>query len=615
MTKPNNKKNQRQQPASVKKTEKALITESRNTEFLYVFIVFCVPILLYLQSVSFGFINFDDDSIITDKISFLSDLHNAPRVFLTDAFSDGSSHFYRPLQTLSYMIDMQFSGESATWMYHLTNIILLGLIACTLFLLLRKFAVQPKPAMLATLIYCAHPLFISNIAWVPARGDLQLMFFTLLSFLLLIRFLHTNKLTCLLLHWVTFTLALFSKETAALLPLLFIMYYLAFSKEKRFEKKHLLLVLLYAVSGIFWLWLREKAIGDFSNRTEMLGVLTKNGEVGFIPFIQNLQTIPESLANFFLPFKIDQLPNFSVVRSLVGLGIMLMITFLFIRNKEKPVKEKLFFLAWFFLLLLPTMLFKPSFIDYLHHRFFLPMVGMMLFVLFIIPSGWLSQKSAASYWIMLVLFFILAATTFVKSRSYADPLTFYNSAIEQNPNSDFAFIHRGYLYNDQGRYDKALDDFSRAIDINPKYAEAYNNRGNIYSRQGSYEKAIDDYTRAIELKPGIAEAYNNRGLAYGYIGLYEKAIADYTKVIEINPGIAEAYNNLGMAYGNQGIYDKAISGFSKAIELKPDYGQAYNNRGIAYCRKGLYDTACPDFKKAEELGFEGAKENIIKFCN
>jgi tetratricopeptide (TPR) repeat protein len=589
-------------------------SRSGREMILSLIIVFCLPVLLYLQTSKFGLIDFDDDGLITKNLTFLSDFDNAPRVFMTDAFADKSSRFYRPLQTLSYMVDIQLSGKNDTWMFHLTNILLLGLIACILFLLLRKFLIPFRLALLSTLVYCAHPLFVSNVAWIPARGDLQLMLFSLLSFLFFIEFLQKKKLIFLFLNWLAFTIALFCKETAAVLPILFIIYYFTFTVEKRYEKKYLLIVALYTAAGVFWFWLRSKAIGDFSTQNEIVGALSNNGEVGVIPFLLNLQTIPESLANFFIPFDIDALPNFSLYKTILGLGIIFLIGLMFFKNKERPMKEKLFSLFWFLILLLPTMFFKPSFIDYLHHRFFLPMVGVMLFVLFILPSKWIIKGNIKNSWILIGVFLALSSFTFVKSRSYSDPMTFYNSAISQNSNSDFAHIHRGYLYNTQGRYDKAMDDFTKTIQINPGYAEAYNNRGIIYGSQGEYDKAINDYTKAIELKPAIAEAYNNRGLAYGYLGMYEKAIADYLKVIEINPDIAEAHNNLGMAYGNQGIYDKAIDGFTRAIELKPDYAQAYNNRAIAFYREGFMEKACLDFKKAEALGFEGAKENVARLC-
>ncbi len=268
------------------------------------------------------------------------------------------------------------------WMYHLTNILLWGLIACSLFLLLRKFLIPSKPALLSTLIYCAHPLFISSVAWIPARGDLQLALFSLLSFLFLIEHLQKKKPIYLFLHWLTFTIALFCKETAAFLPFLFILYYFTFSFEKRFEKKYLLNIALYLISGIFWFWLRSIATGSLPNQND----------VGLTPFISNLQTIPASLANFFLPFDISLVPSFSLFKTLAGIGIIILIIAIFFISRERTKKEKVFCLSWFLLLLLPTLIIKIESIDYLSHRLFLPLIGILLFVLFNIPKKWLEEK-------------------------------------------------------------------------------------------------------------------------------------------------------------------------------------------------------------------------------
>jgi Flp pilus assembly protein TadD, contains TPR repeats len=574
-------------------SKQILLTFLKNKKdtILPVIIVFCLPVLLYLQTLSFGFSGFDDTDIITNNITFLNDFRNAPQTFLTDAFLVKSSPYYRPLQTLSYMADIRLSGGNNTWMYHLTNILLLGLIACLLFLLFRKFLIPLKLAILSTLVYCAHPLFISSIAWIPARGDLLLSFFSLLSFLFFIEHLQKKKVIYLFLHWFTFTIALFCKETAVFLPFLFIIYYFTFSSEKRFEKKYLLNIVLYAISGVSWFWLRSIATGNFSIQNE----------VKLIPLISNLQIIPESLARFFLPFDIDLFPNFSLSKTLTGLGIIIMIIVIFFNNKERTKKEKVFCCLWFLFLLLPTMLYKIKFIDYLNHRFFLPLIGILLFMLFIFPKKWFEKKDIEISWLMVAIFVFLSSITFVKSRSYSDPMTFYNFAISQNPDNALMYNNRGYVKVNIGDFQEAINDYTKAIELNPNFALFYYNRGNAYSDKSDLENAIKDYDKVIELNPDDADAYNNRGIAYSDKSDFEKAIKDYDKVIELKPDDADAYNNRGSAYDEKGDHEMAIKDYDKTIELNPNYTVAYYNRGSAYKAKGMLKEAEQDFKMYEKL--------------
>ena len=414
--------------------------------------------------------------------------------------------------------------------------------------------------MSGTLICCAHPLFISSVAWIPARGDLLLALFSLLSFLFLIEYFQKERLICQLLHWLMFTAALFCKETAALLPLLFILYYITMSG-RRFEKRYLINIVLYGISGIFWFWLRSMATGDLTNQRD----------VGIKILLSNLQTIPDCLANFLLPFDIALIPSFTLFKTLTGIGIIILIAVIFFMNKERTKKEEVFCLSWFLVLLLPTLIIKIEFIDYLSHRLFLPLIGILLFALFSIPKRWheereMKRKMAVNGGYMSVLA-LLCLLTFIKSRPYSDPVTFYDSAISQNPGN----------------------------------ALMYNNRGYVKQNLGDIRGAINDYTKAISLSPGYAVAYDNRGIAYSAVGDAEDAVKDFDKAIESNPHYAEAYNNLGLLCQVKGDLEGAIADYNRAIELKPRLADAYFNRGTAYKGKGMLKEAEQDFKMCEEL--------------
>jgi tetratricopeptide (TPR) repeat protein len=589
--------------AAHKKSRQILLTSPKNKKdtILPVIIVFCLPVLLYLQTLTFGFTGFVDTDITTGNITFLSDFRNAPHAFLTDAFLIKSSHFYRPMLTLSYMADIHLSGGNNVWMYHLTNILLFGLIAGLLFLLLRKFLIPLKLALLGTLVYCAHPLFIPFTAWISARADLLLLFFSLLSFLFFIEYFQKKKGIYLFLNWLAFTIALFCKEPAAFLPFLFIIYYFIFAYEKRSDnyrndsyrnkKIYFLTLLLYAISGISWLWLRSMA---FKNSSDM-------NKYGLIPLISNLQIIPDSLARIFLPFDIALISYFSLFKTLIGLGIIIIIVVIFFNNQERTNKEKVFCLSWFLLFLLPNMLYKTKDINYLSHRYFLPLIGILLFILFSFPKKWIETKGIKISWLMIALFALLSSITFVKSRSYSDPITFYNSSISQNPDKAIMFTNRGAIKVNMGDLQGAINDFTKAIELSPEDASAYNDRGIAYSSMGNLESAIKDYDKAMELNPNFAGVYNNRGMAYQAKGDHDKAIKKYDKAIELNPNYADAYNNLGNAYQAKGDLDKAVKNYNKAIELKPNYADAYYNLGETFIGLGRYDKALESFNQAIKI--------------
>jgi len=587
--KKNDKKYQNNKSTIKKAT---IIPEKKNDSVLSLIIVFCLPVFLYLQTIGFRLTHFDDGLIIINNTGFLKNFGNAYKAFLTDAFLVNLSPFYRPMQTLSYMVDMHFMSGNNIWMFHLSNVLLLGSIACSLFLLLRKFSIQPKLALLGTLIYCMHPLFVSSVAWIPARGDLLLTLFAILSFLFFIEFLQKKKYIYLFLNWIAFTIALFCKETAVFIPFILIIYFFTFPKEKRFENIYILPVLLYAVSGIVWLCLRSMSIGDYSN---------SSGVYGLAAIKLNLQTIPESLANFFLPFDFAPIPGFSILKTAAGLVIIILIGILLIKNEERSKKEKIFCLSWFLLFMFPTMLFKGGLIDYLCHRFFLPLIGILLFSLFLIPKKWFENGDIKRSWLMIVVIVLLSSFTFIKSRAYSDPMTFYDSAISYNSNSALAYNNRGHIKFNKKDYDGAVEDYNKAIAISPTFSEAFNNRGVLKLNTGDKAGALSDFNAAISTNTRYAEAYSNRGLSNLDMGNIQEAIRDYKTATAIRPNYAEAYNGVGMGMNATGNYKEAIINLNKAIEIKPEYLNAYGNRAIAKYRSKDLSGAIKDCEKVLEL--------------
>ena len=62
------------------------------------------------------------------------------------------------------------------------------------------------------------------------------------------------------------------------------------------------------------------------------------------------------------------------------------------------------------------------------------------------------------------------------------------------------------LFND-GKYDEAITYYDRAIDQDPDYAETYYLRGLAKHHQEQYSLAILDFDKSISLNPNYVEAY------------------------------------------------------------------------------------------------------------
>ena len=555
-------------------------------------IVFCGPVLLYLQSITYGFTNFDDNILILKNAAYLGDLHNLHKVFQTDAFIDKMTPFYRPMQTLTYMLDIQLAGKVEAAAFHLTNVVLLGFISCALFILLKKFHVAPYLAVLASMLYCMHPLFVSSVAWIPARGDMLLTLFALLSLIFFIDYLHTESRLSLCLHWCTFVFALFCKETAALLPAVFAVYYGTVSKHKLSKRTYLLFVAGYLLTGLFWYTLRSTAIFNQPSANAVFGIKA---------IVANIRTIPESLFSFFLPVNIAPLPYFSYAKTIIGIVIIIVIAGIFVLNRVHENKTSLFCICWFILLLFPSLLFKHHLIDYLNHRFLLPLIGILLFITINIPKKWFENADVKRMMILVPLIFVLSYCTFITLPAYKNPMSFYNEALILNPKSALAYSNRGGLKIAENNIQGAIDDFNRAIQLYPEYEEAHNNRGLAKLQLGDTAGSITDFDTAISINKLFPDPYYRRGLAYYNLHDYRRAIADFSSYTSLSKVHIDEYNYIGKSMSQLGNYQEAVKYFNRAIEINPDQYLSYLNRSLAKYLLKDYIGAIADCDKALAL--------------
>ena len=194
----------------------------------------------------------------------------------------------------------------------------------------------------------------------------------------------------------------------------------------------------------------------------------------------------------------------------------------------------------------------------------------------------------------------------------ADKLSYYDRAIELNPDLAVAYFNRGNAKRRLGQHEDAIADFDQAIKLDPNQADAYSNRGNVKGRMERHEDAIADFDKAIKLDPDQAEAYSNRGVVKRRLGHHEDAIADFDKAIKLNPDLAEAYNNRGISKSDLEHHEDAIADFDKAIHHDPNIAEAYSSRGSSNYKLGFKVEAKSDFETALRLARISDNVALIK---
>lgn len=564
----------------------------------YVLIII-IGFIVYARTLSYDFTYFDDDTLILQNENLLQDLSYLPIAFQEDVFRapKSSAGYYRPLLTLSFMVDA-FLGEMRPFVYRCTNLLLHLLSACLLFLFLEKLYKQRSLNLFFALLFTVHPALTQAIAWIPGRNDSLLAVFALSAFIAFLNFLRTKSLKWYLLHILLFTAAIFSKESGIFLPLIWLLFLHLIHKEKFLSHNESILVFGWLLSSSLWYYLRGLALHNYSHYSlqEMFNFI-----------LENSYSIILFIGKAILPFNLSTYPILKDAIFTYGyFAILLLVVLIFVGGRN--INFRLFFMGvfWFFLFLIPSLIRSNVYIpaDFLEHRIYLPLVGVIIVILEIINSlkikiPPISSRITAAFF--LLLFSIL---TFSHTKNFKDGFSYWSSAIETSPNSIIAHKALGNVYNKNNLLHNALAEYKKAVEIDPYHADAYQNIGIIYDKLGLYKNAEEAYRKAIALNPNFAEAYQNLGIVLDKQSLFEDAEINLRKAIELDINSAEIYNNLGINLSKQEKLKDAENAFHRALSINPNYGSAHYNISILYYSQNNYDSAFFHCNRAVELGFQ-----------
>jgi protein O-mannosyl-transferase len=578
------------------KSEETIRINKNRLKVYFLFLVL-VPLVLYFRAINFNFSKFDDVNLILNNYNMISNIGNVPKAFTTDAYFSHQSNFYRPLQTVSFMIDAQISGQNP-WGYHLTNLILLILIVIALFILLIKFGIKQEIALLLSLLYSVHPLLTSAVCWIPARGDLFLTLFGLMSFVTFINYYNSKKVKYIIFHFICFFLSCLAKETAVVFPFLLTLYFYFSLKRERFWKDMLPFGVIWGIAFLIYFFLRDSAISK-DNLSSIAGIPA---------FIKNLPAIPITFGKIFLPLGLTTMPLFNNFSIIIGILVFIISVIILIKYRVYKNLYLIFGALWFLGFTLPPLYYRIRMaefgVEYFEHRTLLPMIGILIMLgtfFNTLLNKWSSKRTIGLFIPILIIYSIIA---YIYSKDYSDPMTFFSSAIASNSDNVGALNARGVEYMQNGNIQESLADLDRAIEIYPYYSTPYFNKGLIYHSVGDHIKAEYSFSQALKydtLLPEVASRHPNilYNLSEEKIVLkkYDDAIVLLKIALKRSPTNGDLYNNLGFSYYSTAKYDSALYAFSKAIEFQPNSASYYTNRGLTKYSLKDFKGALADYSR------------------
>ncbi len=103
----------------------------------------------------------------------------------------------------------------------------------------------------------------------------------------------------------------------------------------------------------------------------------------------------------------------------------------------------------------------------------------------------------------------------------------------------------GMFYQENGRYQEALEAYDTLAKVDSTFKDAPYNTGYIYLVYlHDFRKAASFFSIALRCDPGYIEAMFNRGYSYELAGEYSKAYQDYNHVLQLRTNYQKAIDGL-----------------------------------------------------------------------
>ncbi len=483
-------------------------------------------------------------------------------------FPDSFAGHYRPLQTVSYIIDY-FAWATDAYGYHLFNLIWHIASGLLLYLLLQQLLgtvasswskpQEDKPegnwsgaAFFITLLWIVHPVHSAAIDYISGRADSLAFFFACAGWLF---YLQARNHTRAVIRWTCYSAAalaglasLCSRESGFVWMAIFLLYVLVLDQKVTWKSKLTVLGCCLAVAACYGALrampeyrpghdvrptqtlaikgtLMMRALGDYGRLMVWPANLHMERDVVDGNSMRDTTHWRQSISSEYL--------------SIGGIFLAAMLVFGALRKGTyRPVR--ILGAGWFLLTYLPISNIVSLNATVAEHWLYLPSVGFLILVVgFYLELPRFAAKVALPVGSMLVL--CLCARSFLRSGDWAAEETFYKSNLLAGGTSPRMCVNLAVIYSERGETAKAEKLLQKVLQADPDYVVAKNNLASLLSRSGRKQEAEQMFVSASKATPeqratypgtwaaalNLAHAAHDQGDDNHALEIIDKARCDY----------------------------------------------------------------------------------------
>lgn len=491
-----------------------------------VFLIVLITLITYINILP-NKLFFDDEELIY-KNAYVQNIKYFPRFFSENMIAGAGkiSNMYRPILMTTFAFDHIFWGNNP-FGYHLTSILLHASNGILIYFLIFILFKNRLISFITSLLFIIHPVQSEAVIYASGRTDPLYVFFSLVSIHLFLSLLKTK--INITLKWcgsiIFFLWAILSKESAIIIPVLFILLYYAFDNKQKISYFRFLTVTIPFVLLSFIYVLLRLTILNFANTLNFYqtgNIYSRDVTVRLLTFTS---AFTEYLKVILFPKDLISARNPQIITSIVNPNVIFFVVFFLstliiswaLRKKDKIY---LFAFIWFFITIIPVSGIIPINNIIAEHYLYLPSVMFFLLTAKIFNNLWYKfvsyhQRLILSLLITLILITLMTRTA-IRTFDWRDPITFYTKSLKQSPWHIPMHNNLAMAYAEQGRSDEAIQEYQKTIQLEDVYPNLHHNLANTYKDQGKYQEAEKEYKKALDMDPNFIFSY------YGLADLYQK---------------------------------------------------------------------------------------------
>ena len=589
-----------------------------------ILVLIAVTLVAFAGVLDNGFVNWDDDHLLTANDRFRGLSGDSFRW----SFTTTQGGHYQPLTWLSYAIDFAiWRGLNAAG-FHLTNLVLHVATAIGFYFVARRLVAAALPdtsregvairCALAAIFFAVHPLRVESVAWATERRDVLSGAFLMLTSALYLRaasstdrrrrFLMAGAL-------LAYAASLLSKAAGITLPIVLLLmdvYPLRRigSRAGRSdwpawrvlgEKCVFAVLALSAASIALAAQARSGALRGFDEHP--LGLRIGQAAYGILFYIAKM-VWPSNLLPLY-----EQDPQATAwdPRYLASIAALCGITAVFLLLRKRC--PALFF-TWlaYLTLLLPVMGLAQSGPQLVADRYtYLASMPWAVLLGGGVAKVWATAASPrwrvrvpAAFAMVLILAAYVTMTR-AQTEVWRDSFTLWSTITERAPQTGMAHANLAALLNSTGDAAGARDHALRALDRLPGNRLAHNVLGRSSLALGDAESAEHHLRIALQIATDVGKTDPETMVVLAATltqrGRDEEAEAVYREVLQLEPDAAEWRFAFGGFLASRERFEEAASAFARAVELAPTRTDSWFRLGVVRSKMG-------DFGGAREA-FEG----------